>query len=110
MYDKRLIQRFCIPKIINKHAPLKQAFCRQKRLTSKPWISRGILISIRKNASMFKSHFLLGNSVEKSYFCKYSNKLAKIMSLAKKLHLPTVLKNQKRSQKEMRNTSIPPSY
>ena len=44
---------------------------------------------------MFKFHFLLGNFVEKSYFRKYSNKLTKIISLAKKLHLPTVLKKTK---------------
>ena len=41
---------------------------------------------------MFKSHFLLGNSVEKLHFRKHSNKLTKIISLAKKLDLPTVLK------------------
>ena len=72
--------------IINKHAPLKQASRRQKRLSSKPWISKGILISLRKRKSTFKSHFLLGNSVEKPYFGEYSNELTKIVFLAKKLY------------------------
>ena len=70
-----------------KHASLKQASRRQKCLSSKPWISRGILISIRKRRSMFKSHFLLENYVEKSYFRKYSNELINILSLTKELYL-----------------------
>ena len=49
---------------------------------------------------MFKSHFLLGNSVEKSYFRKYSNKLTKIISLAKKLYFADSFKKTKNNPKK----------
>ena len=35
-------------KIIDKHAPLQRLSQKQKKLASKPWIAKGILISIRK--------------------------------------------------------------
>ena len=37
-----------IAKIIDKHAPLQRLSRKQKKLASKPWITKGILISIRK--------------------------------------------------------------
>ena len=96
-----------ILEIINKHVPLKQAFRRQKRLSSKPWISKGILISLRKRRLTFKSHFLLGNSVKKPYFGEYSNKLTKIVFLAKKLYFADSFDKTKNDPKNMGNTRSP---
>ena len=42
---------------INKHAPLKSRSCRQRRLFKNFWITKEILISIRKKNSMITSHF-----------------------------------------------------
>ena len=51
---------------VNKHAPLKKCSRRQRKLMRKPWITKGILISIRKKNSMFKSHFVNGNETQKN--------------------------------------------
>ena len=42
----------------DKHAPIKKATNRTKRVLNKPWITKGILISIKKRHKLFKSHFL----------------------------------------------------
>ena len=40
---------------------------------------------------MFKSHFINGNQSNKTYFKKYSNELAKIKAMSKKLYHSTKL-------------------
>ena len=50
---------------------------------------------------MFKSHFLLGNDGQKSFFHKYSNKLTKIIALAKTLYYSSVLNQNKNNQKKV---------
>ena len=64
-----------ISTIINKHAPIKPLTRKQKRLDSKPWISKQILSSICERHSLFKTHFQEGGEVEKSFYQKFSNKL-----------------------------------
>ena len=71
---------------IDTHAPLKPLSRKQRRLKSKPWLTKAICVSIHKKQSMFKSHFINGDSAEKSFFKKYSNRLTKIKTLSKKLH------------------------
>ena len=71
---------------IDTHAPLKPLSRKQRRLKSKPWLTKAICVSIHKEQSMFKSHFINGDSAEKSFFKKYSNRLTKIKTLSKKLH------------------------
>ena len=85
---------------INIHAPLKPLSRKQKKLSQKPWITKGILTSIKKKRAMFKSHFLSDNLEKKLYFKKYMNKLTKIKALSKKSYFTTELKiNQKDPRK-----------
>ena len=42
---------------------------------------------------MFKSHFLEGDPVKRSFFKKYTNKLTKLKALSKKLYYSKELKN-----------------
>ena len=65
---------------------MKRLSRRQRKLFKKPWISKGILVSIRKKRILFKNTYLNGNSTQKAFFKKYSNKLTKIKSFAKKLY------------------------
>ena len=53
---------------IDIHAPKKKLSRRQERLQNKPWLTKGILMSIRKRRFMFKSHLLLSNDGQKSFF------------------------------------------
>ena len=84
---------------INKHAPQKRMSRKQARLAMKPWITKGILLSIRKKNSMFKTHFISGNSIQKLFFRKYTNKLTKIKALSKQMYFhPELDKNKKNSR------------
>ena len=77
--------------IIEIYAPLKCLFRRQLKLRSKPWLTKGIHISIRNKRTMFRPLFLLGNNSEKTFYRKYSNKLNKIIALSKKNHFSSTL-------------------
>ena len=54
-----------IGEIINKHAPLRRVSRKHQKLARKPWITKGIFISIRYKNLIFRSHFADGNSNEK---------------------------------------------
>ena len=50
--------------IVDKHAPIKQVSSNKERLLKKPWISRGILKSIKTKHTMYKTHFLSKDPVK----------------------------------------------
>ena len=56
--------------IIDDHAPLKRLSRRQQKLRSKPWLTKGIHISICSRRTMLRPLFLLGNSFEKNILSK----------------------------------------
>ena len=74
-----------IKDIIDTHASLKSYSRRQKRLKRKPWITKDILVYIRKKNSMFKPYFINGNAAQKHLFKTYTNKLTKTKALSKSL-------------------------
>ena len=67
------------------HTPLKKLTRKQKRFQRKPWIIKGILVSIKRKQKMHKTHFINGTSMEKYFYKQYSNTLTKVKNLAKKL-------------------------
>ena len=52
------------------HAPKKELSHREQRLQNKPWLTKGILVSICKRRFMFKSYFLPNNDGQKYFFQK----------------------------------------
>ena len=82
-----------ISKTISQHAPLKRCLRRQRKLLKKPWITKGILTSIKKKSFMFKTHFLYGNASQKLFFKRYSNKLTKIKAMSKRSYFKSKLQN-----------------
>ena len=64
---------------------------KQKRLNSKPWITNGILISIKCKKKLYWSDFVNGNEVAKLLHKIYANKLKQIIRLAKKLYFDNQL-------------------
>ena len=70
---------------IDIHAPLRPISRRIRKLLQKPWITKGLLTSIKKKRRMFKSHFL-SSEEKKSFYKVYSNKLTKLKTLSKKLY------------------------
>ena len=75
---------FLLTSTIIAHAPLKKLTDKQKRLKNKPWITKGLLISIKRKQKMHKTHYLNGSSVAKQCYKMYCNVLTKIKNLAKK--------------------------
>ena len=59
-------------------AHLKKVTNAKKRQLKKPWISNGILKSIKTKQKMFKTHFLSHDQAKVNFFKKYNSKLNKI--------------------------------
>ena len=69
---------------IDTHAPLKVLSRKQRKLKLKPWITKSILVYIKKKQNFFKSHFLNGSDAHKQFYTKYTNKLTKLKFASKK--------------------------
>ena len=52
--------------IVHKHAPRKQISQSKQKQFSKPWITNGILKSIKTKQSMYRTHFLSNNPPKKN--------------------------------------------
>ena len=59
-----------IKSTINAHAPLKIASRKQRKLLSKPWLTKGIQISIRNKKKLHQSFYVEGNAEQKLYYKK----------------------------------------
>ena len=66
--------------IVNRHASRKQISPSKQKQFSKPWITNGILKSIKNKQNMYRTHFLSNNtpppqkkSSKKVYYCKQFN-------------------------------------
>ena len=59
---------------------------KEKRLTDKPWITKGILISIKTKNRLYKKYFKNKNdhtdTFKREFYKKYQNKLTHIKNLA----------------------------
>ena len=82
-------------RIIDKHAPFSAISRKNKKLRNKPWITKGLLISIRNKQKMYQTHFLNGNAVSKKMYKDYANKLTKIKATAEKLYYGQEFQNCK---------------
>ena len=56
---------------------------RQKRLQAKPWITTGILNSIKTKQKLHKSHYLSNISAKQSFYKRYTNILTRVKNLSK---------------------------
>ena len=88
-----------ITETINHHAPLRKLSRKQKRLSMKPWITKGLLISIKNKQKMYKTHYLNGTKAQKYLYKLYANKLTKTKDLAKKYYYYDQLQINKNNSK-----------
>ena len=72
---------------IDKHAPFKEASRKKLKLISKPWITKKILVSIKKKQKLHAKFYKTGTEAQKLFYKIYANKLTKIKRLSKKLYL-----------------------
>ena len=73
-----------LERLTEKHAPLKRASQSKRKQLNKPWLTKGILASIKKKHKLFKSHFLSNDPDKISEYKAFNNKLNRIKLQAKK--------------------------
>ena len=85
---------------LDKHAPLTPMSRREKKLSDKPWITKGILISIKTKNKLFRHYFKSNDVDKKAFYRKYFNKLTRIKYHAKRNYYENLIKtnNQNSSQ------------
>ena len=89
-----------ITQTIDKHAPLKKLTRKQQRLQRRPWITKGILISIKRKQRMHKTHYINGSTLGKYLYKKYSNLLTRVKKLAKKIYFHCKIEEYKHNPKK----------
>ena len=72
--------------IVEKHAPKRKLSRNQQRLLKKPWLTRGIIKSIKSKHTMYTTHFLSNDPVKIAEFKKYSNKLNQLKNISTKTY------------------------
>ena len=93
-----------IQKVINHHAPLVKLSRKQVRLYNRPWITRGILVSIKNKQRLYQSHFLNGTTDTIGYFKQYANKLKRVKRMSKAMHYKNKFEEIKHNPKEIWKT------
>ena len=69
--------------IVIKHASLKKVTNSKVKQFNKPWLTQGLLKSIKRKQKMYKLQFLSENSRKIKQYKQYSNLLNKIKAKAK---------------------------
>ena len=86
---------------ITLYAPMRKLTRKQQKLINKPWISRGILKSIKTKQKFYLTHFVNGNLEQKQLYKNYANKLTKVKFAAKKLYYQDKLETSKNNTAEV---------
>jgi len=84
-----------IQKTIENYALLKKLSRCEQKLKDKPWITKGILLSIKKKKLIYKTHFYQGNDTHKLIYKKDSNKLTKVKDLSKRRYFKKEINNNR---------------
>ncbi len=87
IHDLHQLTTNCIKKVtevINKHAPLRKASASKRKQLIKPWISKGLLTSIKAKQKLYKSSYFSNDPGKVTKYKKYSNLLNRIKNKAKK--------------------------
>ena len=88
-----------IQDLVNKHVPLKQASLSKKKQLIKPWITDGILKSIKTKQKMYRTHFHSNNIEKVNQYKRYSNKLNKVKLESKNYYYNTQFAKCKNNMK-----------
>ena len=80
---------------IDKHPPLKRMSRKQKKIKRKPKITRNIYQLICLKNKMHRTHYIKGDAAMKLKYKKFSNKLTKIKTNAKKKYFEEELEKNK---------------
>ena len=73
---------------------------KNRKLMSKPWITKGNFVSICKNQKLYVTHYLKGNEIQKKFYKTYANKLTELKTLSKKLYLESEILNSRQDMRK----------
>ena len=95
-----------INNLLDKHAPFKEQAKRQEKLIFKPWITKGILTSIKQRDKIQKEMIKAKNSETKqlklSLYKKYHN-IVDLLKKSKECHYRKYFEDNKRNCKAVWN-------
>ena len=72
-----------INEVADAHAPIKQLPRSKQKQFAKPWITDGILKSIKPKQKMYKTHFFSNDLLKIQHYKIYANKLNKLKTTSK---------------------------
>ena len=81
--------------IVNQHAPLRPQTTKEFKLSTKPWLSKGILKSIQTKNALFTKCYKKNDPVLIEKYKKYSNKLTTIKRIAKQNYYAKMIQSNK---------------
>ena len=87
-------------KTLNSHAPLMFMSRRERKLNEKPWITKGILKSIKTKNNLFKSCKKCSEVSKIEFYKKYRNKLTHVKFLAKSQYYNSLLTENRSNPKK----------
>ena len=92
-----------INNLLDKHAPFKEQAKRKEKLRFKPWITKGILTSIKQRDKIHKEMIKAKNSQTKqlklSLYKKYRNIIVDLLKKSKESHYRKYFEDNKRNCK-----------
>ena len=94
--------------VIKKRAPLSTASRKQRRMQNKPWLTKGLLVSIKSEQILHKKFFLSNNEFGKWYYKKYANKLTRDKNLSKKNYYNDAIREEKNKNSGNLLIRLPP--
>lgn len=90
--------------VLNNHAPLRLKSRREVKQGKKPWITKGILTSIKYKQKLFKEFTKDKSNNKWSNFKKYRNKLTRIIEQSKQNHFKSEICNNRSNIKKLWKT------
>ena len=72
-----------IERVTQRHAPMKEVSQSKLKQLDKPWITNGILTSIKVKQRMYRTHFYSNDTSKVTQYKRYANKLNRIKSISK---------------------------
>ena len=80
---------------VNLHAPLQKASRKERQLKKKPWLSKGLLKSIKLKNKMYKEFITHSNNLRYEEYKKYRNTLTRAIECAKRNYYNKILNENK---------------
>ena len=89
-----------INELMNIHCPLKSVKISNRKFARKPWITKGLLKSIKIKDKLYRKSIIKPTDENKLNYTKYRNLLNNLLRTAKKNHITTEIESNRLNMKE----------